>query len=436
MPRFVEFAIAVFAFVMLTSTNAYYPLLGIPPVTTEEELLQFQDVIRNALLLPYIAVLLLVVLNGKKIILGMAAVWPIVLMVAIAWLSILWSVDPETTYRRSIALTITTLIGIYLFVRFEFADFLRFLTYTFSIIIIASFAWVFLFPEFGTHVDGSHAGVWRGIFFHKNPNGRAMVFALPVIIAAVYCGCVSRVFGTAIGILALVIIIGTTSKTSLIAVFTLIAGFVTVFIVRGAAVRSTFLTLAALSTIWFVTVGVYFSYESILVAIGRDPTLTGRTEIWAFVLDYAVQRPLTGFGYQSFWLGEKSPGAILVDTWGISDAHNGWLEIFVALGLPVVLLLLMTMIAMLFRGVVLARYYPDPTPAMLILMYTFAVGTIAMSESVFMIRHSIDWMMIVSVAGCARALTSSLGTQDPSGSAPVDPMLDQAAFYRQRGGAA
>ena len=39
-------------------------------------------------------------------------------------------------------------------------------------------------------------------------------------------------------------------------------------------------------------------------AVGKDPTLTDRTKIWAILLDMHTN-PLLGTGYESFWLGPR-----------------------------------------------------------------------------------------------------------------------------------
>ena len=46
---------------------------------------------------------------------------------------------------------------------------------------------------------------------------------------------------------------------------------------------------------------------SMAQAVGKDPTLTDRTKIWAFVLGMHTN-PLVGTGYQSFWLGSAARG--------------------------------------------------------------------------------------------------------------------------------
>ena len=72
---------------------------------------------------------------------------------------------------------------------------------------------------------------------------------------------------------------------------------------------------------------------SLAQALGKDATLTDRTKIWAFLLNMHTN-PIIGTGYQSFWLGDR-----LMDFWQnsglghLNEAHNGYLEIYLELGL-------------------------------------------------------------------------------------------------------
>lgn len=63
---------------------------------------------------------------------------------------------------------------------------------------------------------------------------------------------------------------------------------------------------------------------------GRDPTLTNRTEIWSELIDRAGN-PLVGTGYESFWTGPRLAAITL--TRHINEAHNGFLEVYLNLGL-------------------------------------------------------------------------------------------------------
>lgn len=72
--------------------------------------------------------------------------------------------------------------------------------------------------------------------------------------------------------------------------------------------------------------------------LGRDPTLTGRTEIWKNLLGMHTN-PFLGTGYESFWLGSRLAW-VWQQSGGINEAHNGYLDIYLNLGLIGLLLLL------------------------------------------------------------------------------------------------
>jgi O-antigen ligase len=78
-------------------------------------------------------------------------------------------------------------------------------------------------------------------------------------------------------------------------------------------------------------------------AVGRDPTLTGRTDIWTTVLSMHTN-PIVGTGYESFWLGPR-----LLEVWRlagpINEAHNGYLETYLNLGIIGVALLIIFLIS-------------------------------------------------------------------------------------------
>ena len=80
-------------------------------------------------------------------------------------------------------------------------------------------------------------------------------------------------------------------------------------------------------------------------AVGKDPTLTDRTKIWAIVLGMHTN-PLIGTGYQSFWLGQRLEWFWQNSGLGhLNEAHNGYLEVYLELGLIGVALLIGFLIA-------------------------------------------------------------------------------------------
>jgi O-antigen ligase len=121
------------------------------------------------------------------------------------------------------------------------------------------------------------------------------------------------------------------SKT---ATLSLTVGIAVIVASRFAAVRRHFWSYT-LAAILLVTVSdELFSVKSaILEASGRDTTFTGRTGLWETLLQEPIN-PLIGVGYASFWLGER-----LTKFWEMYptsppiEAHNGYLEVYLNLGL-------------------------------------------------------------------------------------------------------
>jgi exopolysaccharide production protein ExoQ len=79
--------------------------------------------------------------------------------------------------------------------------------------------------------------------------------------------------------------------------------------------------------------GLFFqSSGGLISSLGRNPTLTGRTDIWKVVVNINNNR-LIGAGYESFWLGSR-----LQRMWDafpglrLNESHNGYIEILITLG--------------------------------------------------------------------------------------------------------
>jgi len=67
-------------------------------------------------------------------------------------------------------------------------------------------------------------------------------------------------------------------------------------------------------------------------ALGRSSTLSGRTELWAQLLKFHTN-PIFGTGFESFWLGDRLQRLAEIYWWHPNEAHNGYLEIYLTLGL-------------------------------------------------------------------------------------------------------
>jgi len=60
--------------------------------------------------------------------------------------------------------------------------------------------------------------------------------------------------------------------------------------------------------------------------MGRNETLTGRTETWAQLVPVVQRQPILGIGFASFWTSSRR------EFYQMSHAHNGYLDILLELG--------------------------------------------------------------------------------------------------------
>jgi exopolysaccharide production protein ExoQ len=80
---------------------------------------------------------------------------------------------------------------------------------------------------------------------------------------------------------------------------------------------------------------------------GHNTTMAGRAELWRELL--ALQpNPILGVGFESFWLGDRLKTIWSEHWWQPTEAHNGYLEIYLSLG-AVGLLLLAALIIATYR---------------------------------------------------------------------------------------
>jgi O-antigen ligase len=133
---------------------------------------------------------------------------------------------------------------------------------------------------------------------------------------------------------------------------------------------------------------------SMAQAVGKDPTLHDRTKIWAFLLSMHTN-VLVGTGYQSFWLGPRLEWFWENAHLGyINEAHNGYLEVYLEMGLIGCGLLVIFLITT-YRGIC-RRLETSPSLAILGLAVWMAVVFYNMSEAAF--EDGLLYMVFLMVA--------------------------------------
>jgi O-antigen ligase len=208
--------------------------------------------------------------------------------------------------------------------------------------VALSYVGLALFPNEAVHTTASaepqHAGLWRGVFTHKNIAG-------PVMACLAFCGLYlfrrgRRRSGAILFAGAMIFVLNTGSKTAagLVPVAMIVVALPGLYGVRPLVALLFWLTVAGTAV---ATLGIVFIDPLRHLAAQHFPdlTYTGRTTLWEFSGEMIVKRPWTGYGYESFWqtpLLENSSQPFDRD-WDIRDivhGHNGYMDIAVFMGLP------------------------------------------------------------------------------------------------------
>jgi exopolysaccharide production protein ExoQ len=82
--------------------------------------------------------------------------------------------------------------------------------------------------------------------------------------------------------------------------------------------------------------------------LGRGSTMSGRTDLWAALLGLHTN-PILGTGFESFWLGERLKQLEGIFFFIPNEAHNGYLETYLTLGLIGVFLLVGLFVATFWK---------------------------------------------------------------------------------------
>ena len=124
--------------------------------------------------------------------------------------------------------------------------------------------------------------------------------------------------------------------------------------------RTFYLTLSAFVMFGFLE-WLFGISAAIITMLGRSPDLTTRVPMWIDLLAM-VDNPIIGFGYESFWLGTRQE--FMDNKWNITmQAHNGYLEMYLNMGLVGLLFLLSWVLSGLIK---IKRYFLIDYPVALL----------------------------------------------------------------------
>ena len=150
--------------------------------------------------------------------------------------------------------------------------------------------------------------------------------------------------------------------------------------------------------------------------LGREDsnlsTLTGRTDIWGFALRHAAERPILGYGYNSFWSPRHTAEVSAVVDWKISEGHSAYLDTLLNLGVVGLMLFVALMAAGMGAALWAHRRTRDPVLAVAAAILLFG-GLDGLLESAVVIPNLLSFVTLAILAalalGGARAGAAAMG---------------------------
>ena len=164
---------------------------------------------------------------------------------------------------------------------------------------------------------------------------------------------------------------------------------------RGSALRPAAVYALTAGIAALLLLGLFAESDvAFLETLGRDATLTGRTQLWEDLLRMTGD-PWFGTGFESFWLGERVTSLWSKYLWHPNQAHNGYLEIFLNLGCVGVALLGFVLLWG-YRNVV-GALHRDPELGGLRLAFFVAAVLYNVTEAAFKMMHPVWIAFLLAV---------------------------------------
>lgn len=220
---------------------------------------------------------------------------------------------------------------------------------------------------------------------------------------------------TTLGLLALAMWLWSMSNSTTSLVIMLIGSATMVALGMQFVSKRYFGTLLIIVVAIGVTIEYSFGvYALALEFLGKSPTLTDRTLVWADAL--ALQdRPILGFGFESYWLGPRLELLWEKWWWKPNQAHNGYIEMYLNLGIVGVVLLVLVILST-YRKIA-ASFETDFDFARFRMGLLLAILAFNISEAAFKGVHFIWTLFFIIAIDYERSRSTRPSPSPPHGAA-------------------
>jgi exopolysaccharide production protein ExoQ len=334
-------------------------MIGHPPDTQQQiEGNPLDRAILTGLLLLAVIILLC---RQRRVFAILRRNWPILLFFLYCAVSTLWSAYPDVAFRRWFkAVGDLVMVLIVLTDRDRYAAIKKILAWMGFLLIPLSILLIEYYPSIGQQYSPEDVMTSiTGVTMNKNTLG---CLCLIVGIASVWRlvnlarenshrmrHCLAH--GAILSMVVWLLIMAKSATST--ASFLLGSGLIVLVSLPGRRRHArASLLVAGIACVALLIIVIPDAYASVVHVLGRNTTLTDRTELWSVLLAMHTN-PWIGTGYESFWIGNHLEKLWSVFLWDPNEAHNGYLEVYLNLGWAG-LTLLALLLATGYRNVVTA----------------------------------------------------------------------------------
>ncbi|MFL9451367.1 MULTISPECIES: O-antigen ligase family protein [Nostocales] len=345
----------------------------------------------------WVASTLLIFIYWKKSLIAASRDVLLCLLTVLSLLSFAWSEFPDFTLSNAKEIFMMTSFGLYLATRFTLREQVQLIAFTLLLGAFFSIFFAIVFPSIAIH-GFDHPGAWRGVYGYKNTLGSMMVlsslafFSLPKDSSILY-----KWFGFS---LSIVLMLLSTSKTSLVLSFLLILVMLFYKNFRWQGKISVIFVDIGVLVLGCLSLVIFSYWVELISGLGKDPTLTGRTPLWATAISRLMERPFFGYGRDAYW-APKSKFAVeagkAISGWIPPHAHNGFLDVALDIGLVGLSLFLVSFVIAFARALKRA-YATKDTEELWPLAFLSFLAMNNMTESFLMRLANLYWVLYIAIA--------------------------------------
>lgn len=255
-------------------------------------------------------------------------------------LSIIWADYSFVAFKRLFQFYTAVIVCLSFLVHSDSIDDVLFtLKIFFSIFMIVSLISIFTVPG----AVSRHYKDWQGLANNKNSLGEKSLISTVIWIYALSKdkSVKAKLFSFFMLMVSLFLLIGAYSITSISAfLFLILVWFLFAVdkLFKPLGLRRTITILFLIFAGSITVLAFLYAREiiaSILALVGKNLTLTGRTDLWADIMVEVKKHLLIGCGYKAFWITDSPKILEVYETyiWLPRQSHNGFLDVLNETGL-------------------------------------------------------------------------------------------------------